>query len=159
MDKIETTIENIREITEKKIVWFRKRANICMYCFWSFSIFLGVSSTSLPLFALLEFQSGKNWIVAILSVITAFCSFMLQIGNYHLLWHNYRKSEFAMERLRQVTLSILQNLQIEEIKSSDKILEILFRFHAEYEEIEMVETNTYFGAIKSASDIDTKSKS
>lgn len=153
MDRLEFEISEINRISEEKIVWFRSRANTCMYLFWFFSVILGASSTSLPLFALLDNGDGKNWVVALLSVIVAFCSFMLQIGNYHMLWQNYRRSEFAMTRLQQRVLFQFRNLMSSDATSAEAVKSLLSRFHAEYEEIEITETNTYFSTLKSAKDI------
>lgn len=151
-DKDDVEFSEIKQITTDKIQWFHTRANTCMYLFWLFSIALGLSSTSLPLFALLEPEGEKNWVVAILSVVVAFCSFMLQIGNYHMLWQNYRRSEFAMKRLRHRTL-----LNYRSLKSQDgdekSLMKLLNQFYAEFEEIEATETSTYFSTLKSAKEI------
>ncbi|WP_125721945.1 DUF4231 domain-containing protein [Pseudoalteromonas rubra] len=141
-------VKELSRIADSKIKWLNQRANTCMCLFWLFSVVLGVSSTSLPLFALTGSGNEENWVVASLSVIVAFSTFMLQVGNYHLLWQNYRRAEFEVKRLKENCLYMIRSAKDEE-ESARSIRE----FYKIYEQIEVSETSTYFSSIKSANDV------
>ena len=153
MEAKDIEINEITRIANDKITWFETRANACMRLFWVFSVLLGLSSTSLPLFALFTEMGQKNYIVAGLSVLVAFCSFMLQIGNYHMLWQNYRRSEFALRRLRDVTIFHFRRLNVAQETDSKEVNKLLQNFYAEFEEIETAETSTYFTTLSPAKDV------
>ena len=153
MEEFKTDLDALIKIANDKIDWFQSRANACMNLFWVFSILLGLSSTSLPLFALFTDVGEKNYIVASLSVLVAFCSFMLQIGNYHMLWQNYRRSEFAMRRLANVTQFKYRQLCQGDNVNHDALNQLFANFYRDFEEIETAETSTYFTTLSPAKDV------
>lgn len=70
----------------------------------------------------------------VLSVVVAFCLFMLQSTTMHMLWQNYRslKSQDGEEK---------------------SLMMLLNQFYAEFEEIEATEISTYLSILKSAKEI------
>ena len=142
-------VSRIETIADEKIAWLKSRADSCMVLFWIFTVVLGISSTSLPFFAFLDRDLGASWIVPLLSVIVAFCSFMLQIGSYNMLWKNYRNAEFGLRRIRN---QIVHQLEMCSEQSSEEYKDLIFRFYDLFEEIETLETNTYFSTLKPVKD-------
>ena len=155
-EEIEKEIEMINYCANKKINWFKKRANFSMVLFWSWTIILGISSTSLPFFSFLATTNDKNWLVSMFSIIVAFSSFLLQIGNFHMLWKSYRSSEFSLKRSHLEFLTDIRLLRASGNDDIESYKALIKKFWSDFNKIESYETKIYFSTIKSYTDLSKK---
>ena len=155
MDIIIEEIETLSRVAKDKIFWLKKRADICMYLFWICTIILGISSTSLPFFTFIGFKNlNYDWFVPLLSVIVAFSSFLLQVGNFHMLWKSYRSSEFYLKRVIAKLSSDLRLLNLQEQGDLSVANKKIEEFWSIFSRIEADETKNYFSTINSAATIE-----